>query len=81
MSEEARGVWTICFQSLRSRRCGHGGRQKNFGEPTELSRLERGNPAMPADFRSVYHTVAVDWFDRHLADTPYVGHGRLLLFA
>ena len=51
------------------------------GRSTDLSRLERGDPAFTTDFRALYATVARDWFGRTLAEAPFAGFGTLPLIA
>ena len=49
------------------------------GRAPDLARLDRGDPAFTTDFRSLYASVARDWFGQPLESTPFAGFGRLPL--
>jgi len=49
------------------------------GHRPDLSRLERGDPAFTTDFRSLYATVAHDWFGQALAEAPFADFATLPL--
>ena len=49
------------------------------GSAPDLARLEQGDPLFTTDFRSLYATVARDWFGRSLGGTPYAGFPTLPL--
>ena len=49
------------------------------GRHPDLGRLERGDPEFTTDFRSLYATVAREWFGRSLAEAPFAEFDTLPL--
>ena len=50
------------------------------GAGADLDRLDAGDLAHTTDFRSLYRTLATDWFGQRVGDAPYAGYERLRLF-
>ena len=51
------------------------------GRHPDLANLEGGDLVHDIDFRSLYRTIASDWFGQPDAGTPYAGFRRLKLFS